>query len=256
MVTKLKKDTQANLQNNFNDYALTRASRLKSGETGGLERNQQKLYAKAFHVLRPQVQKAARILDFGCGAGEFIQYLLPISTGQLVGFDPSRTQLDIARATFVNASRVRLLNDWDSLEGEFDLIFCHHVIEHVKDAELAEFVARLSSLLKADGSLIIATPNGLNPNAYAFFMSTDLTHVRMHSPFSLAQALQPVGLDIVSIHRESPQAYDLITTLRFVVWKVVSFFTWIKALTVASGIRGLRFPIVMWGSFFIVAKKT
>lgn len=97
-------------------------------------------------------------LDVGCGAGLLAEPLARLGA-TVTGLDASPEVIDVARA---HASRMNLridyrVGDVQQLDGEFDLITCMEVIEHVADP--AAFVAALASRLADGGLLIMSTPN-------------------------------------------------------------------------------------------------
>jgi 2-polyprenyl-6-hydroxyphenyl methylase/3-demethylubiquinone-9 3-methyltransferase len=97
-------------------------------------------------------------LDVGCGAGLLAEPLARLGA-TVTGIDASPEVVAVAQA---HASRQGLTIDYragdvQALEGQFDLITCMEVIEHVADP--AAFVASLAARLADDGLLILSTPN-------------------------------------------------------------------------------------------------
>ena len=97
-------------------------------------------------------------LDVGCGAGLLAEPLARLGA-RVTGLDASPEVIAVARD---HASRQGLAIDYRAgdvagLEGEFALITCMEVIEHVADA--ATFVKALAKRLAADGLLVMSTPN-------------------------------------------------------------------------------------------------
>lgn len=237
----------------FENYAKDNAVKLKSEVAGSaLISNRFKMWAKAYRPVFSEVLHANRILDFGCGAGEFLSFLRPQTQAELVGFDISPSQLARARE---NSRGISFVGSSQEIRGTFDIVFCHHVIEHIPDDVLPSFMSELSGYVGPQGKLVIATPNGLNPFAHTFYMATDRTHVRMHSVFTLAEVLRPVGFEIAGFHRELPQAYDLPTFAKTIVWVLTSPFAKLCVSAVAAGMRGYRFPLSMMATFFVVAAR-
>lgn len=104
----------------------------------------------------PLESKAA--LDVGCGAGLLTEPLARL--GALVtGLDASAKLIAAAR-DHANATGLTIdyrAGDLEGLEGQFDLVTCMEVIEHVADP--AAFVNTLSKRLAPHGLLILSTPN-------------------------------------------------------------------------------------------------
>ena len=106
--------------------------------------------------LTPLESKAA--LDVGCGAGLLTEPLARL--GALVtGLDASAKLIAAAR-DHADATGLTIdyrAGDLEGLEGQFDLVTCMEVIEHVADP--AAFVNTLSKRLAPHGLLILSTPN-------------------------------------------------------------------------------------------------
>src|SRR5437868_744333 len=97
-------------------------------------------------------------LDVGCGAGLLCEPLARLGA-TVTGIDAAPEVIAVARDHAVAqglAIDYRAADILD-LEGQFDLITCMEVIEHVADP--AAFVAALSKRLAPDGLLILSTPN-------------------------------------------------------------------------------------------------
>lgn len=108
------------------------------------------------HVRRPLEGRSA--LDVGCGAGLLSEPLARLGA-TVTGIDAAPEVIAVARDHAVAqglAIDYRAADVLD-LEGQFDLITCMEVIEHVADP--AAFVAALSKRLAPDGLLILSTPN-------------------------------------------------------------------------------------------------
>lgn len=97
-------------------------------------------------------------IDVGCGAGLLAEPLARMGA-RVTGIDASPEVVDVARR---HASAMGLTIDYQAgdvqeLEGQFDLITCMEVIEHV--AEPSAFVNALAKRLASKGLLIMSTPN-------------------------------------------------------------------------------------------------
>jgi len=97
-------------------------------------------------------------LDVGCGAGLLAEPLARLGA-KVTGLDASAELIDVARE---HARATGLGIDYRAgevvkLEGEFDLITCMEVIEHVADP--MAFAGALARRLTSGGLLIMSTPN-------------------------------------------------------------------------------------------------
>jgi 2-polyprenyl-6-hydroxyphenyl methylase/3-demethylubiquinone-9 3-methyltransferase len=97
-------------------------------------------------------------LDVGCGAGLLAEPLARLGA-KVTGIDASPKVIAVARdhAASMGLEIDYRVGDVQKLEGEFDLITCMEVIEHVADP--AAFVRGLADRLAAGGLLIMSTPN-------------------------------------------------------------------------------------------------
>jgi 2-polyprenyl-3-methyl-5-hydroxy-6-metoxy-1,4-benzoquinol methylase len=94
-----------------------------------------------------------RLLDFGCGAGSFLSFMLA-NNWDVWGIEPNQNALEIANQKSGNHafSELSLLP-----VTQFDFITLWHVLEHVYP--LHKTTQSILSYLKTNGHLIIAVPN-------------------------------------------------------------------------------------------------
>lgn len=97
-------------------------------------------------------EKTNRILDFGCGTGEFLQKCKQ-NGFHTTGVEPS----DIARAHAAELTGGNVYSTLEEATHNFHVITLWHVLEHVPD--LNEKIAQLKGKLEKDGIMFIAVPN-------------------------------------------------------------------------------------------------
>ena len=104
----------------------------------------------------PLAGKAA--LDVGCGAGLLTEPLARLGAA-VTGIDATPQVIAVAQrhAADMGIEIDYRLGDVQDLEGQFDLVTCMEVIEHVADPAL--FVKALRKRLATNGLLIMSTPN-------------------------------------------------------------------------------------------------
>jgi|AntRauMFilla1563_2_1112583.scaffolds.fasta_scaffold00396_16 2-polyprenyl-3-methyl-5-hydroxy-6-metoxy-1,4-benzoquinol methylase len=102
--------------------------------------------------------KKGKLLDFGCGTGEFI-FQARKKDWKIAGVEPNQK----ARKQAMAKSEHGIYKDLEALDKNerFDVITLFHVLEHVHD--IRKVVKRLLKHLKSNGYLIIAVPN---PDSY------------------------------------------------------------------------------------------
>ncbi len=93
-----------------------------------------------------------KILDYGCGSGEFIITCSELKGTFCVGYDINPPNLNL-KSNIVFTNKDNILATY----GKYDLIFSFQVIEHIFDP--LKFLTFLESLLSENGKLIIETPS-------------------------------------------------------------------------------------------------
>jgi len=112
-------------------------------------------------------------LDFGCGNGRMLKFLLESDAGmalveqgrlRLFGFDTSVESVNEARG-LIGDDRVSLVSDLNHLPADirFDFVICCHVFHHIPPAERAQTVARLATRMTPWSRLVIWEHNPFNP---------------------------------------------------------------------------------------------
>jgi 2-polyprenyl-3-methyl-5-hydroxy-6-metoxy-1,4-benzoquinol methylase len=99
--------------------------------------------------------KGNRILDIGCGTGDFLK-ITKDHNWNVLGIEPNDTARKIANSKTDNSVYRSAYLDHLS-PNSFDVITLWHVLEHLPD--LNAQLSRIKLLLKQDGALIIAVPN-------------------------------------------------------------------------------------------------
>src|SRR5262249_3679663 len=149
--------------------------------------------------------KTGSFLDFGCGTGVFTEVLADALPGWTAfGTDIVETALVKARSRVPSATFAPL----DDLSGRFDLIFSHHVLEHVMD--IRETAARIGRLCAPNGvalnilpcgnpgsfesDICAAVRDGVDPERSNRFYFEDESHLRRLTSDQLVEILDAAGL--------------------------------------------------------------
>lgn len=109
------------------------------------------------NILFDFVGRDKRVLDYGCGAGEFVRYIE--NEFETFGFEPN----EVANSAAIKkVDKTKIINSLAFIKDEtLDAITLWHVFEHVENQD--EMLNIFYNKLKESGTLIIAVPN---PTSY------------------------------------------------------------------------------------------
>jgi SAM-dependent methyltransferase len=142
--------------------------------------------------------RAERALDLGCGDGRLTAEL---DAGELTAADVSAVALERARARLGDRARVAELDPDAPLpfgDGEFQLVLCAEMLEHVRDVQL--LLSEVRRVLRPGGTLALTTPA-----TRALMRPPDplSPHLRFFTRRSLTKLLDELGFDVVSLERRA-----------------------------------------------------
>lgn len=155
-------------------------------------------FDELYGPILPQ-DKNARILDLGCGGGQFLYYLDKKGYGNYLGIDLSFPQIEYCRKNV--SERVQHIDAKVFLqdkENMYDAIVANDVLEHIPKSEMLSFVSIIQKSLKTGGVFIARVPNMSNP----FAMNSrycDFTHEIGFTGKSLYQVLWVSGFRGIQI---------------------------------------------------------
>lgn len=105
------------------------------------------------NIIAKETFKGARVLDYGCGAGEFVKYIE--EDFETLGYEPDEDARNIAEK---KSGKTVIVSDIKKIENEsLDAITLWHVFEHIENQ--SEILDLFYQKLNQEGILIIAVPN-------------------------------------------------------------------------------------------------
>ncbi|MGZ4115982.1 MAG: methyltransferase domain-containing protein [Bacteroidia bacterium] len=143
--------------------------------------------------------KTGKILDIGCGTGEFLN-TCKNAQWETFGIEPDPDAKKMASTNF--GLDVKAETEIKNLEAEkFDVISMWHVLEHVP--KLNERIEDLKRLIKPNGLIIIAVPNCNSLDAKIYkenWAAYDVPrHLYHFTPKDIEQIFRNHGLELFKI---------------------------------------------------------
>lgn len=99
--------------------------------------------------------KSQTILDYGCGAGEFVKFIADDFT--TYGYEPNENARNFAKTKSPKTTFIASPTLSEIENGSLDIITLWHVFEHIENQE--EILKVFHQKLKPTGKLILAVPN-------------------------------------------------------------------------------------------------
>jgi len=138
------------------------------------------------HVLRLKDLGVTRMLDFGCGFGEFL------AMSHLFGIEAVGVDRSIGRRA---GAGVQVYAELDEAPGQFDAITMFEVLEHLDDP--LAILLRLKSRLNRGGTMIVEVPDTSGVDEItdrdSYCKIHPLDHINAFTPESLASIMKQAG---------------------------------------------------------------
>lgn len=194
-------------------------------EKGRLD--QARLHSKArvwerhFARLLP-ADRAARILDAGCGDGALLWWLQREGYSA-EGVEVSAEQAGIASALGIERVTVASIEDFLSDHGDrYDVVILRNVMEHFPKVDLLRLIELVRGSLRPGGRLIAQVPNGQAPMVGRIRYG-DFTHEMAFTERSLNQLFAIMGFEGIACHPVPPVFGGATGWARASAWRLVEF---------------------------------
>ena len=139
-----------------------------------------------------------RVLDVGCGNGEFLELLSMKSHSRGIGFDPSYMGPEYK-------SNVQFVSDYLTEKYspiKADVLILRHVLEHIDKPN--QFLSTILQYLKveADCKILIEVPDFNWIADHGVYWDVFYEHVNYFSKQSLRNLLESIGLEVIDIFNQ------------------------------------------------------
>jgi len=167
-----------------------------------------------------------RVAEVGAGIGTFSDRLLAAGVQELLQIEPEPGCATVLERRYESDSRVTLVREelpgsvtLKRRAGEFDLVLCQNVLEHIEDHAAA--VAVMAGALRPGGELALLVP--AHPRLFGT-LDAAYGHHRRYTKELLSLLIEDAGLEVDRLHH--------FNALGIPGW-------WLKNLTGSSGIGPL-----------------
>jgi SAM-dependent methyltransferase len=168
--------------------------------------------------MRRLIGGQGKILEIGCGTGEYLAALRDIGEWKVTGVEPSPYASEIAREKYGLHVISGTLFDAAFPPESFDLVLMKYVLEHVHNPK--ESLVEVHRVLRNDGKFLLWVPNVNSLEARAFGKYWHGFEIPRHlyhfSPKTLDRLLQSASLHLRRIDF-SPVPNNWVHSLRYVV---------------------------------------
>jgi 2-polyprenyl-3-methyl-5-hydroxy-6-metoxy-1,4-benzoquinol methylase len=142
------------------------------------------------------------ILDYGCGDGYWAILFSQIKDCCVVGVDYNPLRIQRAKEAASKANFYQADLQQSNTFGQFDIVFCSQVIEHIQDDIL--FLTMIKNFMKQDSRLILGTPNEgcLTQRLRNSFKKEPTDHCHFYTEKEITEKLQNTGFIVNDVFRE------------------------------------------------------
>ena len=149
-----------------------------------------------------------RILDIGCGSGQFLYFLKKKGYTNARGIDLDRRQVEIGRSLGLDIVEASAFDHFQQCDGDYGLVAMLDIIEHFTREELFPLMEIVTANLRDNGRVIASVPNAESPTGLSCYFA-DITHEMSFTPGSFEEMLFCHHLELRELRDPWPVPLDL-----------------------------------------------
>lgn len=166
------------------------------------------------------LDKGAKILEVGCGDGNFVYYLQKRGYLNAFGIDLSEEQIILGKKLGISNLELAELKAYlTGRENQYDCIFAKDVIEHLTRQEAFDALQLISNALKPAGTFLMQVPNGQGLFFTSIFYG-DYTHEMPYTFQTVRQLFLNTGFSKAECFPVNPYPGSWKGKIRSALWKL------------------------------------
>ena len=208
-------------------------------QRGGIVQKWTAAYSWFFRRWLP-TDKGVRILDVGCGGGQFLAVLRHLGYQSLAGVDISDQQVGVAKQAGFDVETGNAITFLSEHRGVYDLITGIDIMEHLTKEEVMDFLEKAHAALRPGGRIVLQMPNPNSPAGMTIRYG-DFTHEVCLSPDCAERLLALTGFRACESRETGPvPSWTSISgLLRWSLWQALRL-GFIVYNVIETGGRGTR----------------
>ncbi len=154
-----------------------------------------------------------KILEIGCGKGEFLVLMCELGNNYGIGIDPSNVP---ERIESDSINRIEFIQDFYSTKYTYlnaDMVCCRHTLEHIFDTRNFMRLVRESIGSRSECLVFFELPDVGRVLREGAFWDIYYEHCSYFSPGSLSRLFQHTGFDVINLSLDYDDQYILLDAI-------------------------------------------
>ncbi len=235
----------------YASYSEVRPHHAVPSRPADLLLGREPVFRKLFAPLLPS-SKDAKILDLGCGYGEFIYFLQLNGYTKAMGIDLNEKQLEVGeRLGVTNLQRRESGQFLRESAGIFDFISAIDILEHIPKTQVLELLDLVFAALRPSGRFLCQVPNLAAFHTPLFYM--DFSHETPFTASSLKQVLELANFANVRVSPMGPVVHGAKSAVRSILWTAIGLS--LRLIQTVEAGPGDRLRSIFTSAVFAIGDK-